>query len=335
MKLSILDAVQKPKGKTSAQALRASIELAQAVEALGFQRYWVVEHHGVDFEADPAPEVFVSALAQATKTIRIGAGGLLLNNYSPYKSAESMRTLEALFPGRIDVGIGRSISGVKQDTALRRLREHETPNDHDAQVREFVAWLGNDIAEDSPFHGLTIMNDEPAGPKPWILAVSEESAERAGKNGLALACSAFHQPEKAPAAIAAYRKSFVPSPWRAGIQQPEALIALRMVIGETQEEAERLAMPMRAVFKLRRQDKIFLSYLPSIEEAEEILGGHQTASDADWPDNVIGTPERVASVLKRMQAQTGVEEFMLQDFLDDPELRLRNYELIDKELKKS
>jgi luciferase family oxidoreductase group 1 len=333
MKLSVLDPVQKPKGKTSSQALQASIALAQAVEALGFQRYWVVEHHGVDFEADPAPEVFVAAIAQATKTIRVGAGGLLLNNYSPYKSAESMRTLEALFPGRIDVGIGRSISGVKQDTALRRLREHDIPDDHEAQVSEFVAWLGNDIPESSPFHGLTIMADEPAGPKPWILAVSEESAERAGRHGLALACSAFHQPEKAPKAIAAYRNSFKPSTWRAGLQNPEILLAVRMVIGETQEEAERLAMPMRAVFKLRREDKIFLSYLPSIEEAEEILGGHQKASEADWPDNVIGTPERVAAILRRMSAQTGASEFMLQDFLDDPNLRLRNYELISRELR--
>jgi luciferase family oxidoreductase group 1 len=333
MKLSVLDPVQKPKGKTSADALRASIALAQAVEQMGFNRYWVVEHHGINFEADPAPEVFVAALAQATKTIRIGAGGLLLNNYSPYKSAEAMRTLHALFPGRIDVGIGRSISGVKQDTALRRLRDQPTPDDHDAQVSEFVAWLGNDLPQSSPFHGLSIMADEPAGPDPWILAVSEESAIRAARNGLPLACSAFHQPEKAPKAIAAYRQNFQPSPWNAGSQVPEVLLALRVVVAETQLEAERLAMPMRAVFKLRRQDGIFLDEQPSIEEAEAILGGHQAASQADWPDYVIGTPERVASIIKRMANDTGVDEFMMQDFINDPEIRLRNYRLIQQALR--
>lgn len=328
MKLSILDPVQIPKGQTSSGALQNSIVLAQAAERLGFERYWVVEHHGIRFEANPAPEVFVAALAVATKTIRIGAGGVLLNHYSPYKAAEAMRTLNALFPGRIDVGIGRATAGVKADTALRRIRSFETLDDHEEQVGEFVGWLGNDLPESSPFQGLSIMADEPAGPLPWILAATEGSAVRAARHGLALACSAFHVPANAPGAIAAYREHFRPSSWRAGIAEPQVLIALRVIIGETQEEAERLAMPVRAVFKLRREEGVFLDTLPSLEEAEVILGGHLPAADADWPDYVIGTPGRVRQVITRMAAETGVDEFMVQDFLDQPELRLRNYELL-------
>lgn len=328
MKLSILDPVQIPQGQTSSGALQSSIALAQAAEKLGFERYWVVEHHGIRFEANPAPEVFAAALAGATKTIRIGAGGVLLNHYSPYKAAEAMRTLNALFPGRIDVGIGRATAGLKADTALKRLRNHETPDDHEEQINEFLGWIGNDLPTDSPFHGLTIMADEPAGPLPWILAATEASAIRAARNGLALACSAFHVPANAPGAVAAYRSHFRPSPWKAGIATPEILLALRVVIGETQEEAERLAMPVRAVFKLRRQEGIFLDRLPTPEEAEAILGGHVYAEEADWPDYLVGTPETVRGALERMARQTGVNEFMVQDFLNDPELRLRNYTLL-------
>ena len=328
MKLSILDPVQIPRGMTSSGALQSSIALAQEAERLGYTRYWVVEHHGIRFEANPAPEVFVAALASATKTIRIGAGGVLLNHYSPYKAAEALRTLNALFPGRIDVGIGRATAGIKVDTALKRLRDAETPDDHEQQVCELVGWLGNDQPDGSPFRDLTIMADEPAGPLPWILAATEASAVRAARHGLALACSAFHIPANAPGAVAAYRKHFRPSPWQVGISEPQTLLALRVVIGETQQEAERLAMPVRAVFKLRREEGIFLDRLPTPEEAEVILGGHVGAEDADWPDYLVGTPERVRHAIERMARETGVSEFMVQDFLDQPELRLRNYTLL-------
>lgn len=331
MKLSVLDAVQIPQGQTSSAALRSSIELAQAVERLGYHRYWVVEHHGIAFEANPAPEVFVAALAAATKTLRIGVGGVLLNHYSPYKAAEAMRTLNALFPGRIDVGIGRSTAGVTCDTALKRLRAVETPDDHAEQVSEMLGWLGNDLPQTSPFRHVKIMPDEPAGPLPWILAATEGSAIRAAQHGVPLACSAFHLPENAPGAVAAYRKHFTPSTWAAGVDRPQVFICLRVIIGETQEEAERLAMPVRAIFKLRRKDGIFVERYPTVEEADEIMGGRVTAEASDWPNFLVGTPGYVRQVIERMARDTGVDEFMVQEFFDDPELRLRNYTLLARE----
>ena len=328
MKLSILDPIQKPRGKRSADALAASIELARAAERLGYTRYWIVEHHGIAFEANPAPEVFAVALAAATSRIRIGIGGVLINHYSPYKAAEALRTLNTMFPGRIDAGIGRATAGPLADSALKRLRSSEVPDDQQQQVEELVGWLGNDLAETSPFRAMKIMPDEPPGPAPWILAIGEESGARAANLGLALACSAFHAPEQAPSVIATYRRQFQPSRAAAGVSAPTLLIAVRLVIGETQAEAERLAMPMRAVFKLRRKDNIFVDRMPSIDEAIEIMGGHIPAEDADWPGYVVGTPERVKAVIGRMSALTGVTEFMAQDFLVDPELRLRNYALL-------
>lgn len=328
MKLSILDPIQKPKGQGSADALRSSIALAQSAERLGYTRYWIVEHHNVAFEANPAPEVFAAALAGATSRIRIGVGGVLLNHYSPYKVAEAMRTLNALFPGRIDVGIGRATAGPLPDQALRRLRDHEIPDDHHRQVEELIGWLGNDLPESSPFHSIKIMPDDAPGPMPWILAVSEESARRAATLGLGLACSAFHVPENAPRAMAVYGDEFRPSRYAAGIQSKRSFIAVRLVIGETQEEAERLAMPVRAVFKLRRVDKVMVDHLPTPEEAIDIMGGIIPAETAPWPNYVVGTPERVKAVLLRMAEETGATEFMVQDFLDDTDLRLRNYELL-------
>lgn len=329
MRLSILDPIVLPKGGTSGDALRTAIAMARATEQLGFTRYWVVEHHDVAFEANPAPEVFAAALAGATSRIRIGVGGVLLNHYSPYKVAEAMRTLSALFPGRIDVGIGRATAGPLADHALQRLRDASVPDDHAAHVEELIGWLGNDLPAASPFRGIRIMPDEPPGPLPWILAVSEESAERAAALGLGLACSAFHKPEQAPHAAAAYARNFTPSRYAAGIGTPQAFIAVRVIVGETQEEAERLAMPVRAVFKLRRSpERVMVPHLPDLDEAIAIMGGMIPAETAEWPAYVIGTPERVMATLSRMAERTGIDEFMIQDFLDDPGLRLRNYELL-------
>jgi len=328
MKLSILDAIQKPRGMGSAAAMASSVQLACLAERLGYTRYWIVEHHGIAFEANPAPEVFAMALAQATSRMRIGVGGVLINHYSPYKSAEALRTLSALFPGRIDAGIGRATAGPLADTALKRLRASEIPDDQQHQVEELIGWLGNDLAASSPFRDIKIMGDEPAGPLPWILAVGDESAARAANLGLALACSAFHVPEKAQSTLATYRRLFRPSQYAAGLRIPAMLIAVRLVVGETQAEAERLAMPMRAVFELRRKHNFFIDHMPDVDEAIEIMGGHVAAEDAAWPPYVVGTAERVQRVIGRMSELTGVTEFMVQDFLDDPGLRHRNYELL-------
>lgn len=331
MRLSILDPLVLPKGGSSGDALRTAIAMAQAVETLGFTRYWIVEHHDVAFEANPAPEVFAAALANATSQIRIGVGGVLLNHYSPYKVAEAMRTLNALFPGRIDVGIGRATAGPVADRALQCLRGAAEPDDHGARVEELIGWLGNDLPEASPFRDIKIMRDEPAGPLPWILAASEESAARAGSLGLGLACSAFHKPEQAPHSVSTYKAGFQPSRFAAGLKAPQSFLAVRIILGETQDEAERLAMPVRAVFRQRRKpERIMVPQLPSLDESIEIMGGMVRSDDTPWPMFIVGTLERVQATLARMTEETGITEFMIQDFLDDPALRLRNYEILAK-----
>ncbi|MBS7703615.1 MsnO8 family LLM class oxidoreductase [Chelatococcus asaccharovorans] len=332
LRLSILDAMQKSTGGTSGQAMQDTIALAQYAEELGYHRFWIVEHHATPFEANPAPEVFATALAGATRSIRIGVGGILLNHYSPYKAAEWMRTLGVLFPGRIDAGFGRARIATLADIALRRLREVEPPDDQDAQIREAMGWLSHQLDADSPFRAIRIMPDEPAGPMPWILAASEGSALRAARYGIPLAFSAFIAPALAAPAVTAYQRAFTPSPYAAGVSEPTPIIALRVIVAETKEEAEYLAMPVRAVFKLRREKNILLDAWPTPDEAIALLGGMVPAEEADWPAYLVGTPRQVRSSLARMSAQTGVTAFMLQEFLPTLALRKRQYHLIAQEM---
>lgn len=143
-----------------------------------------------------------------------------------------------------------------------------------------------------------------------------------------MACSAFHVPENAPGAWKAHHENFQPSRFAAGVDRPTAFVTVRLIIGETQEEAERLAMPMRTLFKLRRKDDLMLDKMPTPDEAIDMTGGLLPAEDVTWPAYVVGSPERVKSTLQRMAEITGADGIMVQDVLHDADLRPRNYALL-------
>ncbi|WP_173089159.1 MsnO8 family LLM class oxidoreductase [Devosia sp. 1635] len=324
MKLSLLDQVQIAPGSTAGEAIRQSIRLSQTLEQLGFERHWLVEHHAVPYEACVDPMVMALALAQATSSIRVGVGGVLLNNYSPYKIAESAKTLAALAPGRIDLGLGQSVSGPLPDLALQPDRTQKPAHDQAAKVKEVLGHLFADLPADHPFAPLKVMPDE-APPLPWIMAVGQTSAERAGTLGLPLALSAFHRPEEAQAAAAAYRKAFRPSP-RPGLPPaPKLFLALRVTSAPSLAEAERLAMPMRWAFQQRRRFNIMPQRLPSVDEAVELAGGVWPAETGDWPMYTICALADLRARLLRMAEACGADEIMLQDVLPDPERRLSHY----------
>jgi len=324
MKLSLLDQVQIGPGSTGGEAIRQSIRLSQTLEQLGFERHWLVEHHAVPYEACVDPMVMALALAQATSRIRVGVGGVLLNNYSPYKIAESAKTLAALAPGRIDLGLGQSVSGPLPDLALQPDRTQKPAHDQAAKVEEVLGHLFADLPADHPFAPLKVLPDE-APPLPWIMAVGQTSAERAGTLGLPLALSAFHRPEEAQAAAAAYRKAFRPSP-RPGLPPaPKLFLALRVTSAPTLAEAEKLAMPMRWAFQQRRRFNIMPQRLPSVEEAVDLAGGVWPAETGDWPMYTICALADLRARLLRMAEACGADEIMLQDVLPDPERRLSHY----------
>lgn len=315
MKLSILDSLEFAPGQSSAQALQQCLDLARHAEAVGVHRFWVVEHHNVAFEACPAPEVMLTALAAATTTLRIGSGGILLNNYSPYKVAELARTLEALFPGRIDLGVGRSTSGPAPDLALKRDRTATRSDDQAALITELTLWLTGKPQAEGPFAGMAIMPDLGPGPDLWNLAGSANSAALTGQLGLSLACSGFHNPALVPEISAAYHSAFTQAhPER----RPQIMLALMGTVAETRAEAEELFLPLRLVNEKRRREGIFADALPSREQALAACGGRVPPVDHLSGRFSTLSVSELRNHMKQMRDAYGVTELLFRLGLADP-----------------
>src|SRR3712207_1802119 len=196
MRLSVLDQSPIAEGSTGSQALRNTVDLAQAADALGYHRYWVAEHHGGGLLAGPSPEVLIGPIAAATSNIRVGSGGVMLPHYSPFKVAESFAVLAALHPGRIDLGLGRAAGTDPLTTfALQRDRRQAAPDDFPQQLAELLAYLGGTIPADHPFHRLRLPTEE--RPDVWLLGSSPQSAIWAKETGLDYAFADFINPQGA------------------------------------------------------------------------------------------------------------------------------------------
>ena len=331
MKLSLLDQVQIGIGRDSATAVADTIALSRHLDALGFARHWIVEHHAVPYEACVDPIVLAPALAAATSQIRIGIGGVLLNNYSPYKVAESVQTLAALYPNRFDLGLGQSASGPLPDLALQPDRSRALLHDQGEKIDELLGHLFADLPVEHAFSRLKVMPDV-APVLPWIMAVSPGSAARAGALGLPLALSAFHKPEFAVESAASYRRAFKPSSRKGLPQSPQIFLAIRLSTGTDQLEAERLAMPMRWCFDQRRRLDAMPDCLPSVDEAVALAGGVWPAEAGDWPMYTICPLNQLRQRLHTMAQAVGCDEIMLQDVLPDPAMRLEHYTAIAQAL---
>ena len=331
MKLSLLDQVQIGTGRDSASAIADTIALSRHLDKLGFTRHWIVEHHAVPYEACVDPMVLACALAAATTNIRIGVGGVLLNNYSPYKVAESAQTLAALYPGRFDLGMGQSVSGPLPDLALQPDRSRPLLHDQGDKIHELLGHLFADLPADHAFASLKVMPDV-APVLPWIMAVSPASAARAGTLGLPLALSAFHKPELAVASAASYRSSFQASGRKGLPQSPQLFLAIRLSTGVDQNQAERLAMPMRWCFDQRRRLDTMPDRLPSVDEAVTLAGGVWPAETAEWPMYTICSLRDLRDRLHTMAQAVDCDEIMLQDVLPDPAMRLAHYTAIAQAL---
>ena len=334
MQLSLLDLLHVSPGQTSYQAFQDTVTLSQHLEALGFARHWIVEHHGVDYELNADPMLIALALASQTQRMRIGVGGILLNNYSPYKIAESVKTLSMIAPNRIDIGLGQSTSGSLQDLALQVDRAHKPAHDQQDKIHELLGHLYSDLPTAHPFAALNVLPDVQP-PLPWIMAVTANSAARAGALGVPLALSAFHRPEEAVGAAQAYRQAFCPS-GRPGLPtEPKIFLALRLITGETQADAERNAMPMRWAYDQRRRLGQMPKQLPSIEQAIALCGGVWGAETSEWPMYVICPTHEMNARLHRMAQAVGADEVMVQDALPDPAMRLAHYQSLAEAVAKS
>lgn len=329
MRLSVLDQTPVSEGSTAAQALRESVELARLAENLGYHRYWVAEHHGGGLVAGPSPEVLIGPIAAATSRMRVGSGGVMLPHYSPLKVAESFGVLAGLFPGRIDLGIGRAAGTDPMTThALQRDRSHPMPDDFPEQLAELLGYFERSFPAGHPLARLAEnLPGSPEAPETWLLGSSEQSAIWAGELGMRYAFADFINPRGAPNAEV-YRRGFLAG---ARLEAPRLAVAVRAVVAETEEEAERLATSWRMAFDLLRRGRLIP--VPPPEKAARYFELHPEAGEGGGGKRrrLTGTAAQVRADIEETVTAYGAEEAIVVTITHDPAARRRSYELLAAE----
>ncbi len=323
MRFSILDQSPVSEGMTGAQALANSIDLAKLADSLGYHRYWVAEHHGGPMLAGPSPEVLIGPLAAATEHIRVGSGGVMLPHYSPFKVAESFSVLAGLFPGRIDLGLGRAAGTDPMTThALQRDRSRAMPDDFPQQLAELLAYFEDAFPASNPLARLaSVLPGRPERPEPWLLGSSPQSAVWAGELGLPYAFADFINPGGAEIADL-YRRRFADG---VRLDAPKTAVAVWALAADTDEEAQHLATSGQMAFTLLRRGRLI--EFPPPERAERFLAqnegvpGHRRRT-------IVGAPETVRAGIAEVAAAYGAEEVIVVTITYDHAARRRSYELI-------
>jgi luciferase family oxidoreductase group 1 len=322
LRLSVLDQSPISEGSTGAQALQNTIDLARLADRLGYHRYWVAEHHGGPMLAGPSPEALIGPIAAATERLRVGSGGVMLPHYSPLKVAETFSLLSGLFPGRIDLALGRA-PGTDGRTmlALQRDRRQAAPDDFDQQLAELLGYLDDNLPPDFPFARLAkVLPGLPEKPEPWLLGSSPQSAIWAGQLGLPYAFADFINPEGAEIADL-YRRRFVPSPTLAA---PRLAVGVWAIAAPSGEEAERLAASSRMAMTLLRQGRLIP--VPPVEKALRFLAQENVTPHRRRA--LLGAPAAVRAGIEDVAAEYGAEEAIVVTITYEHEARRRSYELI-------
>lgn len=324
--LSVLDLAPVAEGASPGEALRNSLDLAPRVEKLGYRRYWVAEHHNMPGIASSAPAVLLAHLAMVTKTMRLGSGGVMLPNHSSLVIAEQFGTLEALHPGRIDLGLGRA-PGTDQLTA-RALRRNAMArggaDDFPEQLIELFGYFEGRWPADHPFRHIQATPGTGNRPEVWMLGSSDYGAHVAGVLGLPYSFAHHFSSGGTDVAAKTYRESFRPG----AIEEPYLMLGVSVVCGETDEHARWLASPGKLSFIRLRSGRP--GRFPSPEEAaaypfspaEEALVQERGSSA------IIGGPETVRAGLQELAQRTGANELMITTMTYAHSDRVRSYELI-------
>jgi luciferase family oxidoreductase group 1 len=320
--LSVLDLATVATGSNPAQALAETTKLAVVAEQLGYRRLWVAEHHGMPAVASSAPAVLIAHLANATSTLRVGAGGVMLPNHAPLVIAEQFGTLEALHPGRIDLGLGRA-PGTDHHTARALRRRGDLGADHfPDDVVELIGYLA--AREGAPTHP----SANPGSgylPEVWLLGSSVFSAQLAGLLGLPFSFAYHFSPGPLDAALDTYRSSFRPSGW---LSEPHAMVAVSVICAPSDAEARWLAGSSALSILQRRTGRLGL--LPSPEEAEayRFSPAELALIEETTATHLIGDPETVHDGLDQLQRRTAADELMLSTRLHSYEARVQSLTLI-------
>ncbi len=331
LRLSVLDQSTVVTGRSPASSIRESLALAKHCEALGYSRYWCAEHHNSASQAGTAPEILISAIAATTTRIRIGSAGIMLPHYSSLKVAEQFRIIEAIAPGRVDLGLGRA-PGSDGRTACALNPLAETAADHfPAQVRDLLAWLkGEKLVEGHPFRDIVAQPQGPTVPEVWILGSSDYGPQVAAYFGLPFCFAHFITDGRGVAeALALYRENYRPSE---RFPQPYAALCVWAMAAETEAEAGRL-FSSREMWRLGRDRGIFAP-LPSPQEAASYAYSEAELQRIQRLRTraIYGTANAVADKLRALATEHGVAEIAILTTLHDPEARRLSYTLLAQEL---
>ncbi|WNO74410.1 LLM class flavin-dependent oxidoreductase [Streptomyces sp. AM8-1-1] len=329
--LSVLDLVTVGEGRTASDALRTSVQIARLAESRGYGRHWVAEHHSMPGVASSSPAVILAHLAAHTEHIRLGSGGVMLPNHAPLVIAEQFGTLEALAPGRVDLGLGRApgTDGATAAALRRTERLGEGADDFPQQLAELTRFLDDDFPDGHPYsriHAVPGPVQGPTGRPPvWLLGSSGFSARLAGVLGLPFAFAHHFSAQNTIPALDLYRESFRPS---AVLDAPYALIGVAALAADDEKEARRQVLTGALSMLRLRTGRPGL--VPTPEEAEAYRFSPMEREFVDsWLTNIVhGTPDAVRTGLDDLQKRTGADELMLTANAHGGDIRLRSYELI-------
>ncbi len=327
VQLSVLDQSTIVSGRSPDASIRESMVLAQHCEALGYARYWCAEHHNSDSQAGTAPEILIAAIAATTKRIRVGSAGVMLPHYSALKVAEQFRVLDAIAPGRIDLGLGRAPGSDGRTAFALNPRADTAADQFPADVRDLLAWLsGQKLVEGHPFRDIRAQPAGPTSPEVWVLGSSDYGAQVAAYFGLPFCFAHFITDGRGvEQALAVYRNGYHPS---AQNPVPHAGLCVWGLAAETQDEAAYL-FRSREMWRLNRDRGMFTA-LASPEEALK-----QNYSDAEAARiermrsrALYGTSDVVAAKIQALATEHGVDEIAILTTLHDPLARQRSYTLL-------
>jgi luciferase family oxidoreductase group 1 len=318
--LSVLDLAPIQAGASTGEALRHTTELARRTEELGYRRFWVAEHHNMPAIASSAPAVLIAHLAAATSTIRVGSGGVMLPNHAPLVVAEQFGTLEALHPGRIDLGIGRA-PGTDPITAaaLRRTAAPFAVDEFPQQLKDLFMFF------DGTHPHITAVPGRGYQPAVWMLGSSDYSAQVAGALGLPFSFAHHFASHNTVAALDVYRAAFRPSP---ELDRPYAMIGVPVICADTSERARWLSGPSALSFVRLRQGRP--TQLPTPESAAEyVFTPAEREFVRSWTSPlIVGDPDEVREQLEALALRTGADEMMITTMVHGYADRLRSYELL-------
>ncbi|MFL9831403.1 MsnO8 family LLM class oxidoreductase [Flavobacterium sp. ST-87] len=334
MRLSILDLSIVPQNGDRHQALMNTLETAKQADELGYTRFWLAQHYAAKAGAGRSPEVMIPFIAAHTHKIKVGSGALLLNHYSPFKVAEIFNTMEELFPGRIDMGIGRASTGMISDLALQRHRfvGSKKNDDSEQQVVELLNWMHQDFDDENPFSEIISYNNG-TSPDFWLLGSGSWSSKTAASLGLRYVFAGFINPAMSFNIVQNYHKEFTPSDYSAK-QKPELILALNVFAAETEEKAHRMTAPYQ-LFEHRLKTEGDTQSLLEDEETALILLGNKFRSpeinliDPRQPPRFLAaTPDKLYDWINQIATAFGAHEIMIQTITGNHQERLKSNRLL-------